>query len=36
MNRIAREQVGECSKLVSQSGIEQRRAESQDSTERDH
>ena len=32
-NRIAREQVWECSKLVSQSGIGQRRAELQDSAE---
>ena len=32
-NRIAREQVWKCSKLVSQSRIEQRRAELQDSAE---
>ena len=32
-NRIVKEQIGECSKLVSQSGIEQRRAELQDSAE---
>ena len=32
-NRIPREQVWECSKLVSHSGIEQRRAELQDSAE---
>ena len=32
-NRIVREQVWECSKLVSHSGIEQRRAELQDSAE---
>ena len=32
-NRIAREQVWECSKLVNHSGIEQRRAKLQDSVE---
>ena len=32
-NRIVREQVWECSKFVSQSGIEQRRVELQDSAE---